>query len=142
MNSIATDDARERALKQTDHAAALAVLDRITPGKWRFEPTLRYVEAPTESARLRPADAYDPICCFTGYHHGSEANARAIAALPELAALYRAGVELQNANNSWPPHRSDPDVRTAHAQRMEAAEDGFRAALAAVADALTQGEGK
>lgn len=63
-------------------------------------------------------------------------HARVSAALPELAALYRAGVEFSGV------------ARTIHSMpwaewqpKMDAAHAAFDAALAAVADKLT-GEGK
>lgn len=133
-----------------DHAAALAVLDRITPGKWHAanmvhaergdrmtpEELGAYVTANVKRSRAEggsdnflfvTTEGEDvPDICHVGNGPRGPFHARAIAALPELAALYRAGVEFMDA------------PQEEHAIALQSLRD----ALAAVADALTKGEGK
>lgn len=85
-----------------DHAAALAMLDKITPGPWAIE---------NEGCIVNRAHDGDDWDIADVYGHNVN-NIRAIAALPELAALYRASVELAEAK-----------------QALSAAEDCYRAAF-------------
>lgn len=114
-----------------DHAAALAMLDRITPGPWR--PRDRNIGWDV----VRTHNGDDNYEINDGFRETfEEFDARAIAALPELAALYRAGVELQHhlrKSLDAGPYTNNP---TRESQRFRE----FHAALAAVADKL--GEGK
>lgn len=65
------------------------------------------------------------------------AHRQCVRAIPQFAALYRAGVELRAAELA-----RDDDESDAADQRYYSALIEYDAALAAVADALTQGEGK
>ncbi len=134
----------------TDHAAALAVLDKITPGPW--------------TARLNGSETAYYIKGADGIHVGgmswhatdrryytlqdeSRINARAIAALPELAALYRAAHTYRQSEMDYVFMAERPDeeyvAADVHLARMHMhrAATAFDAALAAVAAKLT-GEGK
>jgi len=126
---------------QSDLAAVLAVLDKITPGEWRV--------CSDETVTVR--DARDGSIAslgwltdrLTGPRRSSaevHANARATAALPELAALYRAGVAVKIAERAYTTYE-----KTLEHSGLKAARQAFDAALAAVAEKLanqskTQGE--
>jgi hypothetical protein len=123
-----------------DHAAALALLARITPGPW--------------AARLNSSKSAYYIKGGDGIHIGglswhadarrfytlqdeSCTNARAIAALPELAAVYRAGVELRRFHlEDAPENMPTYDAARLESERLAALD----AALAAVAEKLTKGD--
>ena len=72
---------------------------------------------------------------IAGYSWSINEYGRALVALPELAALYREGVEFEAAMTAQINENGAGGYALARLA-------DFRAALAAVADALTQGEVK
>lgn len=123
-----------------DHAAALAVLDRITPGphEARFVPE----GMPSDCVRYGTVSLSKGIeVCRAWEEH----DARAIAALPELAALHRAASKFPGMWDAFKTARNGGNMEEAYyclAKGKHAHWDELIAALAAVADALTKGEGK
>ena len=131
-----------------DHAAALAMLARITPGEWRFAKMDLHETGGKNDGVQVVASSGEVICDNQTYYPAAvtPANARAIAALPELAALYRAAYAYRQAEMDYVFMAERPDeeyvaadVHLARTHMCRAAA-AFDAALAAVADKL--GEGK
>lgn len=123
------------------HAAALALLDKITPGPWR--PRDRNIGWDV----VRTHNGDDNYELNDGFRETfEEFDARAIAALPELAVLYRAAHAYRQSEMDYVFMAERPDeeyvAADVHLARMHMhrAATAFDAALAAVAAKLTGGQ--
>ena len=69
-----------------------------TPGPWRIVRTSEYTDDPTDTKIQSIQDANGGTVLYTnsGYFKPTEANARLIAAAPEMLAIIRAYVDGDN----------------------------------------------